>query len=555
MAPTKSDAINDEGSASLLLLSTLSSSSSSQGGRKRQREDTEKHRPLQDVVACLSGFPHEQKDELHQLIESLGGRYTRELNLDKNTHLITELSHGAKYELAAANPQTIHIVTPSWLHTAAKSEQRPFEADHSISSRTAKSFSSLLQLPSKQQTRSALVPRLDCALRLSHENQVQRRSLFQPHHFYLLGFEGGNYNNENLKLQLSKLIRRANGTIYWELNEDVTVLVLCDGCDPTLYKAAQIVSQHHANLPSAVSPLWIVESYESNKLQSTRLYPPVQSLLPEPPDKTLSKKSIKAIVSSSTASNSNVFRGCLFSFLKTKIENDDTKSSSCKVLDFDVQEQAAFVKAHGGQLLSSKLVEALKGDAQTRQDAATAKQRKCYVVCWGGGNPRVSTSPLVSQLQRDNLCDVLLVTPFWLQTCVTVRKRVPPERVPMILMPQTWSMKFVNSKSERIDEKLGHQKRLEVSLTGFQGTEKAAIIHVIGAIGGLYHDHMSSTNTHLICKEKASGIKLEKAVEWGLHVVSVQWLYHILEHGYGGAENDPHGCEKKFLVVDAAAKT
>jgi BRCA1 C Terminus (BRCT) domain len=30
--------------------------------------------PLKDVVACLSGFTHDQKNELHQLIESLGGR-------------------------------------------------------------------------------------------------------------------------------------------------------------------------------------------------------------------------------------------------------------------------------------------------------------------------------------------------------------------------------------------------------------------------------------------------------------------------------------------------
>jgi hypothetical protein len=49
-------------------------SSSNFGGRKRPREDeAEIALPLRDVMACLSGFTHEQKDKLHQLIESLGG--------------------------------------------------------------------------------------------------------------------------------------------------------------------------------------------------------------------------------------------------------------------------------------------------------------------------------------------------------------------------------------------------------------------------------------------------------------------------------------------------
>lgn len=33
---------------------------------------------LVGVVGCLSGFAHDQKDELHQLIVSMGGRYVHE---------------------------------------------------------------------------------------------------------------------------------------------------------------------------------------------------------------------------------------------------------------------------------------------------------------------------------------------------------------------------------------------------------------------------------------------------------------------------------------------
>jgi NAD-dependent DNA ligase len=102
------------------------------------------------------------------------------------------------------------------------------------------------------------------------------------------------------------------------------------------------------------------------------------------------------------------------------------------------------------------------------------------------------------------------------------------------------------------------QRKLDVSLTGFQGTEKAAIIHLIGSMGGMYHDHMSHTNTHLVCKETATGLKLQKAIEWKLHIVSVQWLYRILQYGYNGITSndddiedlDPmKGCEGKFSLV------
>jgi hypothetical protein len=34
---------------------------------------------LVGVVGCLSGFAHDQKDELHKLIVSMGGRYVQEL--------------------------------------------------------------------------------------------------------------------------------------------------------------------------------------------------------------------------------------------------------------------------------------------------------------------------------------------------------------------------------------------------------------------------------------------------------------------------------------------
>lgn len=43
--------------------------------KKTKNDDDVVSTILDGVVACLSGLAHGQKDELHQLIESMGGRY------------------------------------------------------------------------------------------------------------------------------------------------------------------------------------------------------------------------------------------------------------------------------------------------------------------------------------------------------------------------------------------------------------------------------------------------------------------------------------------------
>jgi hypothetical protein len=44
-------------------------------GRKALADSAEAARPLRDVVACLTGFPSEEKERIHLLIQELGGRY------------------------------------------------------------------------------------------------------------------------------------------------------------------------------------------------------------------------------------------------------------------------------------------------------------------------------------------------------------------------------------------------------------------------------------------------------------------------------------------------
>ncbi|MGK3751684.1 MAG: hypothetical protein ACI8RD_003985 [Bacillariaceae sp.] len=556
--------------------------------------------PLQGVVASLSGYDQHRKEELHQLILSLGGRYTRELNLDKNTHLITEVAHGAKYKLAVSSsdtPQIVHIVTPSWLNSTSETGLRALESDHKLellltgtaaagtaASDVVDSKPSLLSL-----VNNALVdPALQIIMGINENSSPHSSSsIFEDLHFYLIGFEG----NVDLKQKISKLVRRGNGTIYWDMNEDISIILLCDTCDETLQKAAKVVSFHHFNQPRAVSPLWVIDSYTQNVLKPVAAYPPItptaaavaaaaapynnkthnneQMMMKSTKKGGVTKASSSKISSStlsSTTSNFSVFRGCLFSLVRSSTlaeleESSEKKETHDNNVEYDINEQETFIKAHGGQILSMKLLDALWADANnkntvigtngssstktTKKATSSSSKRKCHIVCWGGCPPRLDTSPLVSQLQRHDLCELILVTPIWVQACVSMKKRIQPERMPLVLMPQSWPMKSLDDDDDDND----NVRKLEISLTGFQGTEKAVIIHLIEAIGGVYHNNMSNINTHLIFKKNATGLKLQKANEWGLHVVSIQWLYHVLEYGYGGDKNDKLGCEKIFSLA------
>ena len=286
-------------------------------------------------------------------------------------------------------------------------------------------------------------------------------------------------------------------------------------------KAAKIVTDNHFNMPPAVSPLWVIESFKKKFPAIPSQFPPIEI------SGTSSGKITKRVISkpslSRTNSTSSIFRGCLFSLVRI--------APPPWALDFDSKEQEALIKAQGGQMLSLRLIDAMRVDARNG-----GQRRKCHVVCWGG-HPQLELNPILSQLQRYDLCDIIMTTPVWIQTCIHAQKRIRPDITPLALMPQPWPIRKLESTTG-----------ISVTLSGFSGTEKLALSKFVLLLGGTISDNMNKTNTHLIvCQEKASKLKVEKAAQWGMHVVTLDWLYHIVEHGFSGVQKEKGGCESHFL--------
>ena len=270
--------------------------------------------------------------------------------------------------------------------------------------------------------------------------------------------------------------------------------------------------------------------------------------------------------STTTSTSRNIFRGCMFALMRI--------APPSYAVDYDTKTLEQSIKRHGGQMVSLKLLDALRIDvARSSKNASrstnkaagvTSSQRQdqsgnappkktCYVVCWGQiiTQTHLALNPIISQLQRHKLCNVVLVTPIWLQTSIDVQKQIPPHRFPILYTPQSWLIHRYNSRddghddSNLIGKKLNtnandansmKQKRLDkeydeyatkmmnsesekskpktvanaqeedlcISVTGFSNSERVAIRKLLSTMGVKYDGDMGTKCTHLICKEAVS---------------------------------------------------
>jgi hypothetical protein len=221
-------------------------------------------------------------------------------------------------------------------------------------------------------------------------------------------------------------------------------------------------------------------------------------------------------------------------------------------VDFESKQLENIIRKHGGLLLSSsKVLQILQNEKAKNK---TKKRRSCYVICWGGAmlsNAQFQTH--FAQVQKQDLCDIYAVTPIWLYTCVSEQRLIPSHRLPEVFVPHDKPIhRFPSSRKRKhnLDDPKEQQATcgssvgtIRVSVTGWSGTKRTAIIHMIEAMcPGAYEDAMRTNTTHLICQEPPSGPKYEKAIEWKIPVVTVEWLYHVAKHGY------VPGSEEQFSV-------
>lgn len=558
--------------------------------------------PLTGVVACLTGLTADRKEELHDLVERLGGRYTRELNTAKTTHLVAEAPSGDKYRTAVASGRVV-VVAPSWLEACERAGRIVPVRPHVVGGRRRRSDVDRDDGEGKDDAddddddggsndeddegrRSIEEEAAD----LLCSSPSWRNALFSQCRFMFLGYDaetGGEMDDDDdvekggwkslaeQRTKLSSLVRRCSGVIYWDLNETVTHLVVSDRCGDEMRNAIQKVTTHHPNGIAAVSPKWIVASVRRKRLLSPESYPPAPKRRRRRRATTTTPKRHRSDVAGgagvpasssrskrATIKGGDFFRGDVFCFVRTTpssssgdaVEEDDDER---RRVPFDVREMEAIATERGGHLLTRSVVETLEKHRREsrrggdRPSEEGERRRTCYCVSWGGGAAKHRTAaefhPLLSELLRKELCDVVVhATPVWIRTCATEGRKLDPRRHRSLFEPQRRPVRSLRSSSS--SDGGGDGSIVKAAVTGFVGPERTGIVHLLSAIGARYTENLTRGNTHLICKDGTSGgPKYDKAIEWGLHVVSAGWLYHVAhDDGFGGGGV---GCEEKFSLV------
>ena len=118
-----------------------------------------------------------------------------------------------------------------------------------------------------------------------------------------------------------------------------------------------------------------------------------------------------------------------------------------------------------------------------------------------------------------------LVTVYWLNDVVVLRKVVPPWKGVHFPLPANF------------DEPCKH---MILTITGFEGRDRDWVKDMIKLSGAKYTSYFTRHNHAIICKT-AEGPKYNKAKDWKVPTVSVQWLNEVLFGNVNGAQvmNNP----------------
>lgn len=225
--------------------------------------------PLDDVAQpaiCLTGLTPEEKDKYHGVIEKLGGRYvccihlvsvtertedaqsewftvllltsffshtttalfdtiryTRNLDSSVNTHLIARVPEGLKYEAALSIP-SLKIVKPDWLDACAQKQKWVSTEEFLLMLASDEPGVAVDKEENNMDQLPALLPKLD--EQLAAEND-QNWEIFGDCNVFLVGMD----DQKDVKAKLAKLLRRGMATIHWNLEEDITHVIVADGLE------------------------------------------------------------------------------------------------------------------------------------------------------------------------------------------------------------------------------------------------------------------------------------------------------------------------------------
>ena len=144
------------------------------------------------------------------------------------------------------------------------------------------------------------------------------------------------------------------------------------------------------------------------------------------------------------------------------------------------------------------------------------------VITQYGGEIEASLSPRVTHIMAANQKSSVaqqaraegkrLVTAYWLNDTIVKKKVLPPWKAVHFPLPANFEPPCTN---------------MILTITGFEDRDRDFVKDMIKMAGATYTGYFSKHNHAIVCK-RPMGEKFEKAREWRVPAVSVQWLNDVL---------------------------
>merc|ERR1719322_1729454 len=160
-------------------------------------------------------------------------------------------------------------------------------------------------------------------------------------------------------------------------------------------------------------------------------------------------------------------------------------------------------------------------DYQDMEEAKHLPEWK-KVITQYGGEIEDSLSPRVTHVMAANQKSSVaqqaraegkrLVTAYWLNDTIVKKKVLPPWKAVHFPLPANFEPPCSN---------------MILTLTGFEDRDRDFVKEMIKMAGATYTGYFSKHNHAIICK-RPMGEKFDKAREWRLPAVSIQWLNDVL---------------------------
>eukprot|EP00903_Cladosiphon_okamuranus_P022785 g20977.t1 len=147
-----------------------------------------------------------------------------------------------------------------------------------------------------------------------------------------------------------------------------------------------------------------------------------------------------------------------------------------------------------------------------------------------------------------------VVSLLWVEACHRGGELRRPGSCEKVFRPQPWPIRaFSEGRSSaaavggRGEGGCSRRRFPAIAVTGFVGAERSGWEMLIERMGAeLCKSLKKRVTTHLVCKE-AKGDKYERALQWGVRVVTADWLVRCAEHGYQA------GMESSFTASGRAS--